>query len=245
MMKGFGKGGFTVKELVAASVVTGIMIALFVPLVTKFIDSTRRTKGANCIQQIAKAYFLYCNDDVNGQNINLAEDKLTGKEWALVLARKDFLNDPNVYIFPGDAGASKVVKKTILNETKGDNDAWEGGNDIEFSVYLINNIPIDAPPATTPIAFSRGIPKIKNDPEGKIAKWPREGVYGDQGGYIAFLDGHIEWFADLGTMTDGEGKLKTWGSRGTTNDIRRAIPATATILSASGNRASHGTEMVE
>ncbi|MDR0590694.1 MAG: prepilin-type N-terminal cleavage/methylation domain-containing protein [Puniceicoccales bacterium] len=232
-------GGFTLIELLIAIAVIGILISLLVPAVNKVMDSARRTKGANCLKQIAMAYSQYCNDDVNGRNINLT-DKATGKEWALVLARGGYLNDPNIYSFSGDSGASKVVRKAIVDSSLADNNAWDGDDDIEFSVYLINNVPMDAPLSTTPIAFTRGIPEVS----GGVARWPENksdpkegGVYGSKGGYIAYLDGHVEWYEDLGG--DGEegnsaGKLVAWGGGGTTNDILQTIPSSAAVLKASG-----------
>ncbi|MDR1906905.1 MAG: type II secretion system GspH family protein [Puniceicoccales bacterium] len=220
------KKGFTLVELLIAIVIIGILMSMLIPAVSKVMENARRTKGASCLKQIVMAYSQYCNDDVNGRNINVT-DGTKGIGWALVLAKSGHLNDPNMYCFSGDSGATKVVKKSIVDATLGDNQAWGTGT-VEFSVYLINNIPMDAPLTTTPVAFTRGIPKVTN---GSNAKWPTTGVYGDKGGYIGFLDGHVEWFDDLGTNTDG--KLMVWGGTGTTNDIFTAIPGTAQIFSAS------------
>jgi prepilin-type N-terminal cleavage/methylation domain-containing protein/prepilin-type processing-associated H-X9-DG protein len=243
--------GFTLIELLIAIAVIGILISLLIPAVNKVMDNARRAKGANCLKQIAMAYSQYCNDDVNGRNINLTGDAMKGKEWALVLARGGYLNDPNIYSFSGDSGASKVVRKAIVDSSLADSNAWDGDDDIEFSVYLINNVPMDAPLSTTPIAFTRGIPKVGNDPEESVSKWPENkndpkkgGVYGNKGGYIAYLDGHVEWYEDLGgTGTEGSnvGKLIAWGGDGTTNDILQTIPISATILNASGSEQISGT----
>jgi prepilin-type N-terminal cleavage/methylation domain-containing protein/prepilin-type processing-associated H-X9-DG protein len=237
--------GFTLIELLIAIAVIGILISLLIPAVNKVMESARRAKGANCLKQIAMAYSQYCNDDVNGRNINLT-GTVTGKEWALVLARGGYLNDPNIYSFSGDSGASKVVKKAIVESNLSDADAWDGEDEmIEFSVYLINNVPMDAPLSTTPIVFTRGIPvEVKNAEGNTVAKWPEDkndprasGVYGSKGGYIAYLDGHVEWYEDLGgSGSDGSnvGKLVAWGGSGVTNKIEETIPSTATILKASG-----------
>ncbi|MDR1591173.1 MAG: type II secretion system GspH family protein [Puniceicoccales bacterium] len=223
-----GRKGFTLIELLIAIVIIGILMSLLIPAVSKVLENARRAKGANCLKQIAMAYSQYCNDDVNGRNICL-ENK-DGLEWALVLAKAGYLNDPNMYTFSGDSGASKVTKKSIVTADLTDNQAWNDTDPEEFSVYLIDNVPIDAPLSTTPIAFTRGYPET--DSTG-LAKWPKTGVYGDKGGYIAFLDGHVEWFEDLGRNDDG--KLMVWGGTGTTNRIEEAIPNTATILTANGN----------
>lgn len=230
------KRGFTLIELLIAIVIIGILMSLLIPSVSRALESARRTKGANCLKQIATSYSQYCNDDVNGRNISGKEN---GYEWALVLARGGYLNDPNMYTFSGDSGATKVEKKSIVSADLTENKPWSDNLE-EFSVYVIDGVPMDAPQSTTPIAFTRGLPDVGNDTLGTgLAKWPGKkdtngavGVYGDKGGYIAFLDGHVEWFEDLGKSDDGEGKLMKWGGDQTTNDIREAIPKSAKILSA-------------
>jgi prepilin-type N-terminal cleavage/methylation domain-containing protein/prepilin-type processing-associated H-X9-DG protein len=235
-----GRKGFTLIELLIAIAVIGILMSLLIPAVNKVMESARRTKGANSLKQIATAYNQYCNDDVNGRNISGAT---SGLDWALVLARTGYLNDPNMYTFSGDSGATKVMKKVIVDPDSKDNKAWGESGPEEFSVYLISDIPAGAPLSTTPIAFTRGIPDNTNDKSGSsstVAKWPSSGVYGDKGGHIAFLDGHVEWFDDLGPDDDG-GKLMKWGGSGATNDILKAIPGKAVVLSANGSVAESGT----
>ncbi|MDR0418269.1 MAG: type II secretion system GspH family protein [Puniceicoccales bacterium] len=230
--------GFTLIELLIAIVIIGILMSLLVPAVTKVMENARRVRGANCLKQIAMAYAQYCNDDVNGRNINLTGD-LNGVKWAEELAKAGYLNDPTMYCFSGDSGASKVTKKTIVdNSTLKLLHPWGEDNNVEFSVYLINNVPTDAPPTTTPIAFTRKLPSVSNDSGAVddnevLSRWPSDGVYGGKGGYIAYLDGHVEWYEDLGKKGEGEGKLVTWGGGGTTNLIEETVPETAQILSAS------------
>jgi prepilin-type N-terminal cleavage/methylation domain-containing protein len=85
--------GFTLIELLIAIAVIGILMSLLIPAVNKVMESARRTKGANCLKQIATAYNQYCNDDVNGRNIDLQENDETGLNWSLVLARAGYLNE--------------------------------------------------------------------------------------------------------------------------------------------------------
>jgi prepilin-type processing-associated H-X9-DG protein len=226
--------GLTLTELVIAIAFTGILVMVFVPSVKKFVETSRRDRGANCLKKIAIAYRHYCDDNINGRTISEAK---RGKDWAIILAQGGGLDDPNVYCFSHDGRASKAVKKTIIDAKKEDHNAWEGENDIEFSVYLINNIPVGAPLGTTPIAFTRGIPEVSPK---QPSRWPATGIYGDKGGHIAYLDGHVEWYGDLGTAKNG--KLVAWGGNGVmTNDIRATIPSTATILSADGRVREEGT----
>ncbi|MDR1366387.1 MAG: prepilin-type N-terminal cleavage/methylation domain-containing protein [Puniceicoccales bacterium] len=221
--------GFTLIELLIAIVIIGILMSLLIPAVNKIMENARRLKGLNSLKQIATAYTQYSNDDVNGRNID-AGNSPTGIIWATKLAQAGYLNDPTVYCFSGDNGASRVLKKIIATSATTDgSDAWGSvpgtESDQEFSVWVISNVPTDAPAATTPIAFTRGLPAD--------GKWPNSGVYGTKGGYIAFLDGHVEWYDNLGTGED-EGQLVNWDTGKATNSIQDTIPDSAQILSASG-----------
>jgi prepilin-type N-terminal cleavage/methylation domain-containing protein len=207
------KNGFRLIELLIAMLIIGILMSLLIPAVGKIMENARRMRGANCLKQIAAAYAQYCNDDVNGRKIDLgAATARTAQNWAVELARGGYLNDPSAYCFSGDDGALKILRKSISGT-----DAWpKDDTSKDFSVWLIDNVPMDAPLTTTPIAFTRGLPEIPTSPSGTVAKWPSEGVYGDKGGYIAFLDG-------------------------STNDILDTIPKTAYIVKANGAAAVPGT----
>ncbi len=219
--------------------IIGVLVWLLVPYVRRVMENAHQQKGHKCLQGIAQAYNKYINDDLDGrrtihpgditQSNGEADYAQDGVQWAVVLARRGYLNDPNKYCFSGDNQTSVVEQNTIVKEgepSATSTDAWTriDGQELEFSVYLVAGVPANAPFSTTPIAFSRGIPVD--------GKWPgKEGVYGAKGGWIAFLDGHVDWFDNLGT--EEEGLLVKWNG-GKTNDIRETLPSTCVILSASG-----------
>jgi prepilin-type processing-associated H-X9-DG protein len=64
---------------------------------------------------------------------------------------------------------------------------------------MLSGVDPYAPATTTPIAWTRGL----NITSGL---W-ENGIYGSEGGFIAFLDGHAEWFDNttdkLVKATDG------------------------------------------
>lgn len=242
--------GFSVWELLAMVAIIGALVWMLVPCARRVMENAHQQKGHKCLREIAQAYNKYINDDLDGRRTihpgdiaqsNAEEDYAQdGVQWAIILARRGYLNDPEKYCFSGDNQTSVVEQKTIVKEgeaTATSTDAWTriDGQELEFSVYVVAGVPANAPFATTPIAFSRGIPVD--------GKWPEdEGVYGSKGGWIAFLDGHVDWFEDLGT--EEQGQLVKWDG-GQTNDIRETIPSSCVILSASGIVAQGTGDRVE
>ncbi|MDR1907200.1 MAG: type II secretion system GspH family protein [Puniceicoccales bacterium] len=101
-----------------------------------------------------------------------------------------------------------------------------------------------------PIAYSRGLRDGNTAPgmwaDSKI-NFDLGGVFGNRGGFIAFLDGHVEWFDNLGT--GDKCALKKYGTNTVTNKIYEAIPegggdSTATnsyVLSWKGGKQDCGT----
>ncbi len=74
-------------------------------------------------------------------------------------------------------------------------------------------IPVDAP-KDTPLMWTRG---LKKD-----GTWSAEnGVFGDKGGYVVFVDGRIRWFEKLSNKNGGE--LVKYGTREPTADIGEAV----------------------
>lgn len=227
------KKGFTLVELLVAIAVIGILISLLIPAVGKVMDSARRAKGSNNVKQIALAYNQYAYDDVNGRTIlpgSLSDNTDTvnnAVEWSIVLARKGYLNDPNVYCFSGDSAAASVQAKSITtSSTATTTKAWDpsgansGGAD-DFSVIVAENIPSDAPMSTTPVVFSRGLQEDGN--------WNKtKGVYKDKGGFIGFLDGHVEWFENT------KDQLVNYSTGEKTSNIKDAVPSDVQWLDPAG-----------
>lgn len=209
------------------------------------MESARRAKGANNVKQIALAYNQYAFDDVNGRNIPYGPLTATTDaannicDWAMVLARKGYLNDPSVYCFSGDSNASKVISKSIATKADDTLDTvtspWDGG---AFSVFVAVNIPPDAPLSTTPVVCTRDIVFLTAGYKDDLENTPPElaniifssyVLYKTGGCYIGFLDGHVEWFDDFGP-DKAHGKLVHYYTRKPTNDIQETLPNGCTFL---------------
>jgi prepilin-type processing-associated H-X9-DG protein len=164
------------------------------------------------------------------------------------------LNDPHVWVSPGDKYASKIVKESVcyFDSSEGKvvavGNTWSGGlpfssvNNSLFSSdhYVlsycfiahgpISNIPLN----TTPLAFTRG---LCTD-----GTWDEQaGLYGSKGGYVVFCDGHVTWF-------DGSkpARFLRWEDQlSYTSDIREAVPLKSGITcGTSGTYKGSNTKLI-
>jgi prepilin-type processing-associated H-X9-DG protein len=92
------------------------------------------------------------------------------------------------------------------------------GNYFLISYCLTTKLTANVPLETTPIAFTRG---LRVD-----GKWDEKcGLYGSQGGYVVYCDGHVTWF-------DGNrpARFLKYDRSGYTSNIREVIPSGSYIL---------------
>ena len=99
-----------------------------------------------------------------------------------------------------------------------------------LSVALVSGLSPDAPASTTPVAWTRG---LQSDGTWRGASDTTPGAWNDEGGYIAFADGHVEWFVNL-SGEDGSGALVNYVTKRPTKNIAEAINPTAKVLEYTG-----------
>ena len=211
------KNGFTLLELVTVIAIIGILAAVLFPAISSALTLATQMVGGNNLRQIALAYV-----QTQGRSIRLDYEKDIYKaaDWASVLAEKAELNNPSIYCFKEDYLVKQVsgAPPKIIG--------WARGGEWEMDEYFSNYplsvtviVGVQGAPSTTPIAFTRGL-----DPETgcwKEARGEDGGVYGRRGGYIAFSDGHVEFFENL---VDPENQLVHYETGKPTGDIREAVP---------------------
>ena len=159
----------------------------------------------NNLRQIGIAYANYV--DQTGGHIPANTTGL--HQWAKELASRSGLNDASLYW---------LISDPIVQEHPGD--VPETVNDKSFpgmplSLSLVAGLPANAP-GTTPIAWTRGLESN--------GKWAADAPYGSSGGHILFLDGSVRFASQASEV------LIDYQTKQPTSDIRKAVPAAATIL---------------
>jgi prepilin-type processing-associated H-X9-DG protein len=222
-------------ETVFTITIIGILLAIFLPVVSAIKLSAQKVRDVANLQKIVETWRVYtekfgiipvCSGGFVLPHSLSGGTKVTG--WA---EERCLLNDPYVYVSSGDKYASKIVKDFIkasppfgrsydgycktYDETP--NALILPPEGISLSYCLISGLPTSIPLNTTPLGFTRGL-KANGTWHSKY------GLYGDKGGYVVFCDGHVTWF-------DGSRPTKflKWDQSGYTSDIREAIPLDALI----------------
>ncbi|MDR2200903.1 MAG: prepilin-type N-terminal cleavage/methylation domain-containing protein [Puniceicoccales bacterium] len=233
---------FTLIEVIFVFAIIAILLAILLPGMGTIKRSVQKLRDVSHLQKIREAWY----EAVVNRGWDCGGNVYCGEYFAWFLAGYDrhslsdmILNDPHVYISPGDKYASKVEKEAICY--MGNNGTIEPYTDpytferiqnfmidpgssygALFSYCLISVLPANVPLDTTPFGFTRGL-KVNG-------KWDEKaGLYGSSGGYVIYCDGHVVWF-------DGSkpAKFLKWDKSGYTNNIRQAVPNNV-LLSCSGD----------
>jgi prepilin-type N-terminal cleavage/methylation domain-containing protein len=206
---------FTLVELIIVVSIIAILMSIIIPASQKVFAEARKSKARAAMKQIAETYCRYY------QSNGFIPDATSSVELAEKFAEEGELNNANLFIFPGDSQAAAVLRENIWPLGSGETDdpehAWETGK--KLSVQLVGNITKEVDQSTTPIAVSRGL--------ATTGTWPKDGVWGMDGGFIGFLDGQVRWYKDL--SADG-GKLSA--ENGAVASITAALPSDGKLLDA-------------
>ena len=206
--------GFTLIEFMAVLMIIGIFSGFLFPVGQQVVYKTRLSKDAHNLRQIALSYFNLTQNSESAfrdfSNIASIND------WAIRLAKQNGINAPECYL-------SVFSDQTIEYKNIVDNQRRTLGNfkDLALDWVCISPIPLNAPLATTPILYSRGLNVTKGT-------WDEDSLYGAKGGFIAFLDGHVEFFSDL------EHKLVNFKNQQPTSRIQDAVPPQSHAYGTSG-----------
>ena len=221
-MKAKCNRGCSLLEVLTVISIIGVLTAILIPVVGNAMDRARKATVSSNLRQIAIAYYTYANSDGKSRVIN----KPTLHGWAAVLAEKGGINDPEIWIVKEDPLVQKAGKlpKYIASPGKRGWEMNEEFKDYPLSITVVNGLAGSVDPSTTPIAWTRG---LRTDGRWSSLESEQPGIYGDKGGFIAYLDGHVNWYEDLNE--DG-GQLMNYITKKPTRNINEALPPHTSIL---------------
>ncbi len=210
--------GFTLVELLTVIAIIGVLTAILFPMISRSMASAQRAKASSNLRQICLAYISYSQE--GGRLRSIHAD--TPNAWAAQLARMTGLNEASIYFVEGDPALEGVsLPSSILaNPNNTASIDASGFSHAPIAYAVVSGLYTQAPPSTTPIAWTRGL-----RPDGT---WSADSPYQGRGGFIGFLDGHVEWFSRLSDPNDPQGGLLTaYGTQKRTTNILEAIGSQA------------------
>jgi hypothetical protein len=234
-MYGAKSKAFTLIEVIFVFTIIAILLAILLPGMSTLKRTAQKLRDVSHLRKIAEAW-KECYV-VRGWPLAINNNEITPFMRRLAGVGRTsvsdmVLNDPHVYISPGDKYGMKLTKDGTLCKMNKSSGVIEGGTfgfeyknaksfmsngDIIISYCFAINLPANVPPETTPFGFTRGL--------NKNGLWDEKaGLYGSKGGYVVYADGHVVWF-------DGSrpAKFLKYDKSGYSVDIRKAVP-TGTII---------------
>ncbi len=212
------KKAFTLVELLIVIAIIGVLSSLIFPALGGAFRQVDKMKSSNQASGIAKAWLSYSKMGSKPRMIV----KPNIYEWAAVLAEKEDLNDPTFWLLDFDpfvierVASEETGMPITIAEKRGNN--WAINRDfVKFPVsWEVANATMYNAPSNTPLLWTRG---LKGN-----GYWDQtEGVFGSDGGHIAYVDGHIMWYDSLKDENSGQGMLTIYDGTQRTMNIAQAI----------------------
>ena len=207
--------GFSLIELLMGLGVMAILMGMLAPAVGVIREKAQRMATAQKRRQIGIAVATY--QSLTGRSLAAAD---LG-DWMSRLAAETGLRESEVFLFDEDPLMAQVTSAMppVLVRPVGDGTWTEiaGFEDWPIGITVVSGLQPGANPSTTPVAWTRG---LTTSGTWQHAGAARPGVYGSEGGYVVFLDGHVEFYRNL---ADQGGQLVHFTEGTPTGNIREAV----------------------
>lgn len=194
--------GFTFVEILAVMTIISIFMSFLFPLGRKMVFRAQIAQDIHNLRQIALSYLNCLQDNTVFQELNKASNF---QKWAAILASNGGINDPSCYVSTQDT--QKLPKRIIDSDQK----ILPEFEKLQLSWVIIRGIPRNVDLETTPLLYSKGL----NIATGE---WSEDSLYGKQGGLVAYMDGHVQFYKNL------KKQLISFKKGTVTSNIKESVP---------------------
>lgn len=202
---------FTLLEIGLILAIVGILMSLGTTCVNSIINSSYRAKAISHMRQIAlsiRQYMLEKNHPIRWQDLDeiRGENAYSTVMVAALLDKYNILKDAYIWSLERDplVKFSSTKVPTMVMDVNGNIDTAYTSGKLPMSVNVIiagNEITNDEllyNGDKIPVCYSRGLIQVGE----KAGKWDdtnetQRGVFGDDGGLVAYFDGHVEWSKEV------------------------------------------------
>lgn len=209
--------GFTLVELLIVIAIIGVLASLIMPNLGSVMGRGDQVKAQNAARSIANAWIAAAK---TGSKTRI----IVGKDiyaWAERLAIYGDMNEPSMWLLDFDVPVAEKRAEgapfpiSVVNKTGANTQLNPEFKEYPISWEVANRTDPNAP-SGTPLVWSRGL-----KPNGS---WDaNDGVFKDEGGIMAFTDGHVNWFPSLRDEDTRNGLLKIYNTTQRTYNIGQAI----------------------
>lgn len=185
------RSGFTLIELLTVIAILGLLISVLVPTIQIAQTTAKRGVARGDLSSIAKAYYGFATADGKSRNIAEGSDAKKGQAnspalYAEVLARYQDLTSAKLWYIDSDDAITGEIPTNVLSQIKDGTNQLNAVKPISWAVVVQASKNLTT---NYPILWTRGLETS--------GKWKKESPWGEDGGHIAYGDGHVAWFKDL------------------------------------------------
>ena len=207
--------GFTLIELLTVIAIIGILAAVLFPGVQGVMKKAKQSAASTKLRNIAQSYITFNSGskfikDAAWNTATAPTSATTLPQFAAVLALNAGLNSGEIWYVDADpANDSASFPKQVLIGTAGSEQidplfkapSTTSGYQ-SWATYTPTNKNLNE---QVPLLWTRGL--------GTDGKWSTtNGVWGAEGGHIAFGDAHVDWRADTKATENKFASKKTPGT---------------------------------